>query len=116
MLERKKQDGAAIKDWKRIKEEAAFLGKTTNDTNKSEMGRVVACTQFGVIHSYTLEASCNVSYASQIQIGGMRQAYSPFEYESIGKGIAEALLDLNNTIANSDRLANGIDKVVRNAR
>ncbi len=113
LLERKKQDAAAIKDWKRIKEEAASLGKTTNDTNKSGTGRVVACTQFGLTHSYTLEASCNVSSASQILIGGMRKAYSPFEYESVGKGVCEALLDLNNTIANPGTIANGLAEANR---
>ena len=72
---------------------------------------MVACSQFGLVHSYTLEASCNVSAASQILIGGLRKAYSPFEYEAVGKGLAEALLDMNSTVANLDTIAKGFPTV-----
>ena len=98
--DRKLKDADAMKDWKRIKEEAAMLSRTMSDSNKDGTGRVVVADLFGVVHSYTLEASANVSPASQSLIGHTRQCYSAFEYEAVGKALCETLLDMNNTVAN----------------
>lgn len=110
--DRKLKDADAMKDWKRIKEEAALLSRTMNDSNKDGTGRVVVADSFGVVHSYTLEASANVSPASQSLIGHKRRCYSAFEYEAVGKALCETLLDLNSTVANipgkdAPKLSNG---------
>tara|TARA_B100000795_G_scaffold34749_1_gene22905 strand:- start:36 stop:1325 length:1290 start_codon:yes stop_codon:yes gene_type:complete len=94
----RKEDSDAVSDWKRIKEEA---GKRNPEGMKGGAGRVCIAKEFDVAHSYTIEASCNVSQssASVINGGGSRDlfnmSYGITHFNEVGRAIVLALLELN---------------------
>jgi hypothetical protein len=93
----RKEDSDAVSDWKRIKEEA---GKKFPEGMKDGAGRVCIAKEFGVVHAYTIEASCNVSQASAAVINNgcldlFNMSYTMKHFHEVGRAIVLALLEMN---------------------
>ena len=96
----RKEDSEAVADWRRIKEDA---GRGNPEGNKGGAGRVCIAKEFGIVHAYTIEASCNVSQVSAGLIANgyynlsalESLCYLPNHYAHVGRAIALTLLELN---------------------
>jgi hypothetical protein len=97
----RKEDAEAVADWRRIKEDA---GRGNAEGNKGGAGRVCIAKEFGIVHAYTIEASCNVSQASAghiakgsyYNLGNLGSlCYLPNHHGEVGKAIGLALLEMD---------------------
>jgi len=97
----RKEDAEAVADWRRIKEDA---GRGNPEGNKGGAGRVCIAKEFGIVHAYTIEASCNVSQASagHMATGSSYNLsdlsllfYLPGHHGEVGKAIGMALLEMD---------------------
>ena len=100
-LPHRKDDAEAVADWRRIKEDA---GRGNPEGAKGGAGRVCVAKEFGLVHAYTIEASCNVSQASAGHMGKGSYAnlnnlgslcYLPSHHAEAGRAIALALLEMH---------------------
>ena len=71
---------------------------------KRGTGRVVLCKQFGILNSYTLEASLCGSSATG-------QQFTPGDYEQMGRSLCDSLLDLGDP--NTSKVARLLASVKR---
>ena len=96
----RKEDSEAVADWRRIKEDA---GRGNPEGHKGGAGRVCIAKEFGIVHAYTIEASCNVSQASAgllangyYNFGALESLYYlPSHHAQVGRAIALTFLELN---------------------
>ena len=97
MMAEQAADSVASRDWKRIKEDAA---RRCGMQEGSKLGaaRVCIAKEFSIVHSYTIEASCNVSKSSAESLGCTknlrRMSYSGHHFENVGKAISLSLLEI----------------------